>query len=66
VSHAGRDAIATDNRRSSNDPGSGSYAPSAEEIAAAQQRRARHLALLLMAASATIVLGVIGLLWWFT
>ena len=67
MSQVGRDAMATNDRRSSIVPGSG-HAPtatSAELTAAVARQRAKHLALILMAASAVMVLGgVLLLLWW--
>jgi hypothetical protein len=64
VSQAGRDAIAPNEHRNSIVPSSGASAPtatSAELTAAVAQNRAKHLALMLMAASAVVVLG--GILW---
>lgn len=70
MSQAGRDAMASNGRRNSIIPGNHAQAPATTSeawVEAAAQRRARRLALLLMAASATFGSGCIVLmLWWFT
>jgi hypothetical protein len=67
VSQAGHHATATDGHRNGVVSGSDGHAPTAtaEELAAAAARqRARHLGLMLMAASAVAVVGGIALLLW--
>lgn len=67
MSQAGRDAMAANDRRNRIGAGTGTDAPaamSAELAAALARQRAKHLALMLMAASTLMVLGGILLLLW--
>jgi hypothetical protein len=70
VSQAGRDAMATKNRRNGIVSGGNADAPAATSVelaAAVARQRARNLALMLMATSAVLVVGgFLLLLWWLT